>query len=382
MHTTTNLRKAAILIRSMDGETAAKLLGQLSSAEAKALRLAMQSLGSIAADERNDVLIDFRQGTPLSRTASDGGVEIAFSNEVAVAASAALPEARPATKPFEFLEQARIESLVPYLAREQSQTIAVVLSYLPPARAADVLAALPARLQAESIERLSLLGETDPNSLHVLERELAAWLARQQSTRVRGARRTDAVSAILAAADKATRGGLVTNLAQYNRQLAEDVSSATAAPRPSAVAAGEKVRAATVRVAPINEPAALQRSEEFAFDVTIHSGRGYQPDHESRRPRPSIKFHDIARLDQTMLAAVLRSVDAELLVLALAGADEELIERIAGQMPRATGKVFRQRLRQFGPTRLRDVTTAQEEVAEVASRIIQGRRRTATTLVA
>ena len=75
------------------------------------------------------------------------------------------------------------------------------------------------------------------------------------------------------------------------------------------------------------------------------------------------------------LAAVLRTVESEVLVLALAGADEELIERIADQMPRSTAKAFRRRMRKLGPTRLRDVSTAQQDVADVAARIIQARRR-------
>ena len=221
---TNNLRKAAILIRSLDADAAAKLLGQLSTSEAKSLRLAMQSLGPIDADERAEVLAAFQQGTALPQPEATGGVELELSHAVALPAPPTLPEARPANKPFEFLEHARIESLIPYLAREQSQTIAVVLSHFAPARAASVLAALPARLQAETIERLSQLGETDADSLQVIERELSAWLARQQPAKSHGKRRTDAIAAILAAADATTRGNILTNLAQHNRQLAEEVA--------------------------------------------------------------------------------------------------------------------------------------------------------------
>jgi flagellar motor switch protein FliG len=378
---TTNLRKAAILIRSLDADAAAKLLGQLSISEAKALRLAMQSLGPIDAGERAEVLAAFQQGTVMPQPEADDGVELELSHEVASAAPHPSPEARPANKPFEFLEHARIESLIPYLAREQSQTIAVVLSHFAPARAAQLLAALPARLQAETIERLSLLGETDADSLQVLERELSAWLARQQPTRSQGKRRTDAIAAILAAADATTRGNLLTNLAQHNRRLAEEVAPNLASPLPPIIAPIQPTPKVTATATPISEPAVHHASDEFAAHVDTQRRHQQAPTFDSHQARPSIKFDDLARLDQSALAAVLRTVDAEVLVLALAGADEELIERIAEQMPRATAKAFRRRMRQLGPTRLRDVSTAQQEIADVAARIIHSRRRTVPALV-
>jgi flagellar motor switch protein FliG len=72
----------------------------------------------------------------------------------------------------------------------------------------------------------------------------------------------------------------------------------------------------------------------------------------------------------------LRTVEADVLVLALAGADDELVDRIAAQLPRKVAKTFRKRLLQLGPTRLRDVAAAQQDVAEVATKIVQARRRT------
>ena len=362
---TTNLRKAAVLIRSLDADTAAKLLAQLSPAEAKSLRLAIQSLGPIEADERADVAAEFRRVAPIAAEEPSSGVEVDFSIRRPLNDYAAVTVDRATTKPFEFLEHARIESLVPYLAREQSQTIAVVLSYLAPDRAALLLAALPARLQAETIERLSVQGDTDPASLHVLERELTAWLSRQQSTRTRPARRTDTVAAILAAADESTRGEILTNLAKHNRALAEEVSpKATLEPR-SAPTAPPHPSPRPPQVAPIPQDLAAR---VIADAVPLS------------QPRPRIKFDDLARLDQATLAAVLRTVESEVLVLALAGADEEIVDRIATQMPRSIAKTFRLRLRQLGPTRLRDVATAQQDVAEVATTILQARRRMALAL--
>jgi len=357
---TTNLRKAAILMRSVDAETAASLLAQFSPAEAKSIRMAIQSLGRIDADERSDVAAEFRRVGSMVAEDPRRGVELDISS-TATTGAARFSQDPSAGKPFEFLEQARAESLVPYLAREHGQTVAVVLSYLPPRRAAEVLAALPAKLQAETIERLTTLGETDPASLEVLERELAEWVARRQATRSRDARRPDVVSDILAAADGTARNGILANLMQVNRALAERMAPSLAEKPP--------VANATVPAEAASKPSATVYPAPTERDHPLTHTASCRP----RKSQPQIAFDDLARLDAPLLAKVLKAVDAEVWVLALAAANDAVVERIAAQMPRRAAKAFRRRLRQLGPTRLRDVEAAQQEAVSVASKMIEQR---------
>jgi flagellar motor switch protein FliG len=348
-----NIRKAAILVRSLDADASATLLARLTPAEAKEVRLAIQSLGEIDAEERADVSAEFRRSGLVAQESPRRGVEWDLSSS----ASVGLPmksDTRASTRPFEFLEQARVGSLVPYLAREHAQTVAVVLSYLAPARAAQVLAALPEKLQSEAIERLAVLGDTDPSSLQVLERELADWVTRQQATRTRPTQRVDTVAAILAAADQPARREILANLVKYNHRLAQQLSSPLPAKKDESVAL-EAPQPAT----PIVRPAPV---------VT---------------PRlPQLHVDDLARLDQSALTAVLKAVDAEVLVLALVGASEALVERITEPMPSKVAKTFRQRLHRCGPTRLRDVEAAQQEVASVAAEVLYARRNIRHALIA
>src|SRR5262245_35349882 len=119
---TPSLRKAAVLIRSLDADTAATMLAQLSPAEAKRVRLAIQSLGGpVDPDEQADVMAELRHRGPLAQEAPQHGVELSLSTSRMNFDSPALE--RTASKPFEFLEQAPIESLVVYLAREHAQTV-------------------------------------------------------------------------------------------------------------------------------------------------------------------------------------------------------------------------------------------------------------------
>jgi flagellar motor switch protein FliG len=363
----TSLRKAAILIRTLDADTAAGLLSQLSPVEAKEVRLAIQALGEVDDDERADVSAEFRRSGAVAAEDPMRGVELDFSSPISTASYIETSyETRPSARPFEFLEHARVESLVPYLSREHAQTVAVVLSYLAPSRAAQVLAALPEKLQADAIERLSILGSTDPDTLQVLERELADWVARQQATRTRPTQRTETVAAILAAADGRSRGEILANLLKHNRNLADQLApKPIAKPEPAPIAdLGSQIADSQSSQSAIRNPQS---------EITSPPIRNPQPEIPSP-PLPRIHIDDLARFDQAALAAVLQSVDAEVLTLALVGASESLIARITDQLPRKSAKAFRQRLVCVGPTRLRDVEAAQHEVTQVAAHIIHHRR--------
>src|SRR3954468_15647073 len=79
-----NLRKAAVLLRSLDAETAAMMLGQLSAEEAAALRGAMRVLGSLGSEEQAEVLAELgrgRTGSALAAKTSTaaGDVELSLS---------------------------------------------------------------------------------------------------------------------------------------------------------------------------------------------------------------------------------------------------------------------------------------------------------------
>jgi flagellar motor switch protein FliG len=360
------LRKAALLIRSVDADTAATLLAQLSPEEAAAVREAIRSLGPVDADEQADLLAEFRRSnttTTLKQPViGNGGVELSLSqtsgvtNQAdALAAMAATESGRVASKRFEFLEDAPIRKLVPYLAREHAQTVAVVLSHLDPARAAAVLAELPPSLQSAVMERLSNLGETDADTVRVIEHELAAWVKQRAQASPGRSGGTDAVGAILSAADAKTRDRIVSGLKSQNATLAKQLC-----PEPS------------------QPPAKLR--EVATYQVV--SQRVQPPRRSVPRPllappcpRP-IDFDDLTQLDNRALARLLQAADPNVLALALAGSREELVERICDQMPKRVAKSFRRELRRLGPTRLSDVEAAQRVVAQLAANQLAERRVT------
>src|SRR4051812_43592697 len=222
-----NLRKAAVLLRSLDADTAAVMLGQLSAKEAATIRAAMRAVGQVAADEQADVVAELREARPAKQKAFSGiDVELTLSSSLTDesdyyhTATASLAGAVATSKRFEFLESSPIQALVPYLAREHAQTIAVVLSHLAPQRAAVILAALPHKVQSETVERLATLGDTDPECVSVVVRELEAWAAQRDSSRTNNGQRRDTMAAILSAADAKSRGQILSNMRDHKAALA------------------------------------------------------------------------------------------------------------------------------------------------------------------
>jgi len=349
--------------------TAATLLAQLSTEEAAALREAVRNLGPIDPDEQADVYSEFRREKPVATQSANQGVELALSSS-AVASDlvspsfSKLPTTTKQAKRFEFLEDAPAQMLATYLSREQAQTIAGVLSYVAPARAASVLAAMPAKLQAETMERLANLGDTDAEVVSVIERELAAWIEKRRGDMGHRSRRRDAVSSILAAADAKTRSAIVANLKSHGPQLAgqlEPLQRERARQEPKPRIDEYRVVKSMAKRLPMPVETRPQRVEPAAPVV-------------SRPAPPRIDFDHLANADSRTLARLLNVADPNVLALALAGSSDELLERVCDQMPKRIAKAFRRELRQMGPTRLSDMEAAQNAIADLAAKQIAERR--------
>ena len=106
LNPSTNLRKAAVLLRSVDAETAATLLAQLSTDEAMTLREAMRGLGALDPEEQAVVLAEFRRGKPLAGQPANRGVELSLSSADAAVEQPVSPHPTTTNKRFEFLDGA------------------------------------------------------------------------------------------------------------------------------------------------------------------------------------------------------------------------------------------------------------------------------------
>ncbi len=316
-HKAHNLRKAALLIASLDEVHVDALMRQMSLQQADRLRQAIAELGEINPREQNDVIEEFFRISPLipdrhpTGIALDGPLPRHLSLSPPGEAGAGSPGANDIS--FKFLQEASTRDLAPFLERENPQTIAVVVSRLPAERAAEILAGLPAELQIEVARRLVDMEETDVEILREIERGLEAWLGQREH----GERRRPGVAAlnqILDAASPQARQHILANLNRHEVPL------------------GSRLGAGT---------------------------------------RPAASFADLERWDSASLSVVLHHVDRQLLVLALAGASVEFAGRALDLLPSPTAEAVRKSLAELGPTRLSDVEEAMHEIALLACQLEQ-----------
>jgi flagellar motor switch protein FliG len=384
--TNTHIRKAAVLIRSLDGETAARLLAELSPDEVAAVRRAIAELGDIDSEERADIAAEFRHAGSAaaqnrqraveleisSLRQKEGGASVASDPREHASYGPLFTTNMAAPAPFAFLENTKPSDLASHLAGEHPQVVAVVLSFLDARRAAELLDALPYAFQPEVLERLAELGDTDPETLLTLERELAAWVDRQPKQIRSDTKRGDHAARILAAARPARRAGLLEQLRGRNRRLALRLSASADRAQPTPQVALDDT--ATHKL-----PAAM-RSDEASRDIPDASPPAFAKPVEPAAPIPptwrALRFEELTMLDSATLSRVFRDVEPHVLRLALVGANESLVDRMARQLPKPVARQFRRSLNELGPTRLSDVAAAQQMVADSAGRIVHQQRPT------
>jgi flagellar motor switch protein FliG len=319
---TSGIRKAAILVAALDGPAADRVLDRMAPAQAQQVRrMTMELLDRIDPQEQRQVVDEFLRIRPMVPKKQPAGIELdgrlarrLLLRQTGFSADEAASPDDSKGPPFRFLHDAEGERLAALLAGERPQTIALVLSHLPPKQAGHVLARLAPALQVDVIRRLVDLEETQPEILQEVERALESRFSEEMLMQRRRVAGLVAVAGILEASEAPVGTQILNNLTSHDRPLAERLSP------------------------------------------------------------PRLTFADVAGLDDATLAAIFRAAEPPLAILALVGAPEELIERVLAGLPTAEAGMIRDRLLHLGPTRLADVEEARRRVAELAHRLaMEGR---------
>ncbi len=387
------LRKAAVLIASLDERSADALLEQMPPEQAARIRSALVELDELDAEEQQKVMREFL-GTRERHVVTSDGVELdlKFGSASGTAAATAPPAPATATapappsqapQPFEFLKQIAPAELSKRLEQEHPQIAAVVVAHLAPETAAQVLTHLPDALQTEILERVADLESADPEVLRELETQLEKAL--QYTTDRRSASRPglDAVAAILAHMEQAKRRALLARLAESDGELVQRIQPAVApqapanvtenvtnADPPAAAAKPERLERSHAPVTQKLEPWDEARAPSPGADGELEDAMETFPDDTAFDFSP-LNFDDVMQLSNDDLARVFRTADPAITLLALAGAPPEFVDRILRQMSSRDSKQFRKRFSRLGPIRLSDVTIAQQELAAVATQLAE-----------
>lgn len=345
------LRKAAILISALDDASADKLLDQMSEAQARLVRDQVLALDEVGPELQKEVLQEFfaaqNPGSttpvevePETAIAKVSGVELDLSphrEPTTEAYTAAWSNRDGSANPFGFLSELEPSVLSEALLREHPQTMAVVLAHLPPRRAAAVLERLPAPQQAEVARRIVDLDDMDATVVEELAASFAKQLddqLRQQRRRVTGMNR---LAGILAESRETSEQQILQNLAQYQQELTVGLQRVRTPAKPVSVAKAPSL--------PVEEP------QIISFTI----------------PARAEDLDRVLSLTDKQLLAVLQQAETEQVVLALAGVEPQIIERIGRNLPRGQAKLLQRALVELGPVRQEQAVAAQQELTRVAA---------------
>ncbi|NLU10932.1 MAG: flagellar motor switch protein FliG [Tepidanaerobacter acetatoxydans] len=311
----TSKQKAAILIVSLGPEIAANIYRFLSEEDIEQLTLEIANMRKISNEEKNEVMEEFYQMLLAQNFITEGGIDYAKEVlEKALGTQKALEIINRLTsslqvRPFDFVRKADPSQLMNFLQNENSQTIALIMTYLDPEQAASFLSSLPPEKQVDIARRVATMDRTSPDIImeveRVLERQIASVVT-EDYTNVGG---IQAVVNILNNVDRGTEKNIIEALETDNPDLAEEI-----------------------------------RRRMFVFE-------------------------DILALDNRAIQRTLREVDNRDLTLALKGASEEVKKRIFENMSKRQAEMVNEDMEYMGPVRLRDVEEAQQKIVNIIRKL-------------
>jgi len=311
----TGLQKTAILMIALGPEKSAKVVQHLSEAEIEQLTLEMANVRKISAEQRDGVIEEFYQMCIANDYIAQGGID--YAREVL---ERALGEQRAfeiisrlssslKMRPFDLVRRTDPKQLLSFIQGEHPQTIALIMTHLPPDKAAVLLSSLPQERQADVAKRIALMGRTSPEVL----KEIEKILERKISS--------------LAPTDYTTSGGI---------QSVVDI---------------------------------LNRTDPTTLKIVMDALEVDDPELAEQVKRQMFVFEDIIMLDDRGIQLVLREVDMKDLALALKGSSQEVTNKIMANMSSRASQNLREDMEFMGPVRLRDVEEAQQRIVKVIRRL-------------
>jgi flagellar motor switch protein FliG len=243
-----------------------------------------------------------------------GGIDVARSlveKALGSKASPTLDVVRQSIEalPFGFLKKVDPQNLLTFIIDEHPQTIALVLSHLPPAYGAEIIKGLPAERQLAVIRRVAHMGQTNPEVIHEVERGLESRMASLMQQSFEKAGGVNSVAEILNVSDRATERTLLEALAQDDPELVEEI-----------------------------------RRLMFVFD-------------------------DLTTLSDRDIQTVLKNIETAQWAMALKGASGDLKQKILGNMSQRAAAMLSEEMEYLGSVRLSEVEQVQQQIVDVVRRL-------------
>jgi flagellar motor switch protein FliG len=312
----TKLQKLAALLVMLGSESASQILRHLDEAEVEAISAEMAKVSMVERTVQTALLQEFTDVAVQASTAVRGGLEFtqgALERAVGLfKATDIINRVAPSRPPVAAVQQiAELEArqLVNLIKTEAPQTIALIVSYLPPERAARALGMLPPEQCDRVIERLATLA---PTPIEVVEKVVEMIKQKLGGHTTRALTHTGGLKStatLLNSLDKELTKKVLTQLEERNPDLGKAI-----------------------------------RNKMFTFE-------------------------DLTRLEATALQKVLREVDMRDLAVSLKTASEKLKTTLLSCISKRAAETVNEEISFLGGIKLREVEAAQLRIIEVVRRL-------------
>ena len=299
-------QKVGIVMVALGEEVSGEVMKHLSDFEIEEITgAALKNIGTEVIDR---VLEEFEQHLMAGEWIAQGGIDFAraaLERAVGPRRAQEIMErvGSKVSSGFYILKNVAADQIAPFISNEHPQTISLILSQLDSAQAAGILAQLPERLQADVAYRLATMENITPNVIKEIEEAL------EQSLRD------------MLGGDQDVGGP----------KVVADILNLT----------GSSVEKSVLDQMDAQDPEIAEAVRNLMF-----------------------VFADIVKLTDREIQTLLREVDQKDLVVALKSADDELKDKVLGNMSERVRTFITEEMEFQGPMRL-------SEVEEVQLRIVQ-----------
>nr|WP_298376080.1 flagellar motor switch protein FliG [uncultured Halomonas sp.] len=316
-NTMSGARRSAILLLSLDEDSAAEIFKYLSAKDVETLGMEMAQLSQISHEEMRVVLDEFHdeaeQFAALNLHTSEhirAVLTKALGNERASSLIEDILEAKGANTGIDSLNLMEASMVSELIRDEHPQIIATILVHLERHQAADILELFPEKQRNDVVLRIATFSGVQPAALQELTEVLGGMLDGQNLKRSKmGGARTAAE--ILNLMNTAQEEAIIENVRAHSEELAQKIID-----------------------------------EMFLFE-------------------------NIVDLDNRGIQLLLKEIDTNSLVVALKGAPSELVEKFTSNMSQRAAQLLTEDLEARGPIRVSQVENEQKAILLVVRRLAE-----------
>lgn len=311
------IKKAAIVLTSLNGEECAAILRQLPEEDVQDVIREITLLGQVTPEERNRVLAEFIEMHEGPEVFRNHGIEYATS--VLVAAFGPETGKRMAerltkslgtpTPGIDSLRKIDPQHLAKAIHSEHPQAIALILCHLGTSQAAHVLSALPEDLRSEVTMRMASIDQISPDVVSRISRTIGNKLRILEDSSLETYRGVRAVAEVMNRLETATSETILGYIEADDPTLAQAI-----------------------------------RNLMFVFE-------------------------DFLKVPQDAVRTIVSKIDRKVLVMALKGSDPAVRKLFASVLSTRSAEMLQEDMDALGPVRIRDVDEARQKIISEARKL-------------